>query len=165
MAYMKKLILATSLFSIALTLSCSKSETEYWWTRGQPPAPSALADKMQTRLEAAEELGSQSRSPLKSISKDIRQSLAAISKDLLKQSVDPSIREHLSQAEQLFLQLDGKLTYPSRPAYGELAGQLRSYSDKLDRNEQISREAFELFVARTFSFLADELEVASKLEG
>ena len=135
---------------ILLTSGC----TEYWRTRGQAPSVEALVERAQDRLSTAEK--SSDREKIKQTAKDLEKNLVAAYRG--KDSSE--IKQQLAQASESFATLEGKLSYGSRPAYGELSGQLRALANA----EKAKRPAVGLFAARTLFFLADELSVPAPAE-
>lgn len=142
----KLLLLGLTLFS---TSSCS----DYWWSRGQAPSPTALYHKSESKLQKSIEDNSQRRAEIANLSKDLKSSLSAV----IEQGSD-SHGSNIKRSRELFSNLEGAISYGSRPAFAELAGQLRVIEANAKSN-QFSKEAFLLYSSRVFDFLSNELSV------
>lgn len=149
---------------IILSLISLSACSEYWWTRGQPPSVESLVSRANDRLERALASNSESRAQLAPLAKDIKTELLSAFQIL---AFDSNLREnsqliaHLEKAREDFINLEGKLSFGSRPAYGELSGQFRAFEGTIspDDRSKLSFSSFGLFVSRTLFFLANELSV------
>lgn len=149
--------IALILFS-ALSLSACN---EYWRTRGQPPSVQKLLERSQSRLSEAREENETSRTELSLLSKKIEKSLLAVAKSLesAEAKENGQLLKSLSEASDNFIALEGKVSIGSRAALGELAGQMRTFSETASQGNSLAPKAFGLFTARTMFFLANELSV------
>lgn len=136
---------------------------DYWWSRGQPPAPSKVLDRSITRLN--DELTRTPRSELQPLATQIKEELLRAANALkgessLSPKADaPSFVDALEKTSAQFQALEGKLSWGSRPPYGELSGQLRALTEDARKGVNIDAPAFEIFAAHTAFFLANELTV------
>ena len=151
-------VLLISLFSSA----CS----EYWWTRGQPPAVSTLLKRQQETLEASLDQYAEQRPALAKSSKEVQLKLLAILESGAKGQTQ-SLPEQFSALVGIFHSLEAEVSFGSRAAISELSGQLRAFSTAAAASGspaaemRLDPEAFGLFSARTFAFLANELKVSA----
>ena len=138
---MKKTALILSSLVLA---SC----TDYWWSRGQAPSVEELLSRSDKKLNAVLENNSR---------KDISNFADIIKKSLLQavENKDQTLSA-LESAEETFYNLEGKLSYGSRPAYGELAGQLRTFIKQAKKGE-VSEKGLGLYTSRVMDFLTNEL--------
>ncbi len=129
----------------------------YWWQRGQPKSVSQLLDESTTRLTEAVAQYQTKRNELiplaTSIEKNLQTTLISV------QQKDAKISDNLNQTELAMLELEGKLSVGSRSAYGELSSELRAFADQASAGAEIKQEAFGLYTARIFFFLANELSM------
>ena len=136
-----------------VSVLCLTACTEYWWTRGQPPAVSTLYARAKSQLNLAHNENPYNRGPVIKISSQLQSSLSRALNSLHKGEIS---EKALSSSRQSFIEIERHLSMGSRPAYGELTGQFRVMTkDK----EALSPLAFELFTARVYLFLASELSV------
>ena len=135
----------------------------YWWQRGQPKSVTQLLDGSQAKLNAALDSFKSTRPEIAPIVKDLQGSLLKVKGQLAAKPQQANVAAELVKSEELMMGLEGKLSVGSRAAYGELAAQLRSFSDRVNSGQQLNDAAFNstfgLFTARTLSFLANELSV------
>ncbi|MCB0324459.1 MAG: hypothetical protein KDD69_12845 [Bdellovibrionales bacterium] len=141
--------------SLFLLSGCS----EYWWTRGQPPGVEQLVARSQQRLHDARQARSAAREDVAAASERVEKSLLTTLEIVAQDARDGRVLEQLQSATDGFLALEGKLSVGSRAAYGELAGQMRSFSQAASEGKGIGQSTFGLFTARTLFFLANELRV------
>lgn len=130
--------------------------TEYWWQRGQPPGVEKLLKRSQERLASSLTSGATQRPDVAPVAEQIQTSLNAALSAVAK---GEDAKGHLSGAADAFLALEGKLSPGSRPAYGELSGQLRVFNAGAPGSPEDVSAALGLFAARTFFFLSNELTV------
>lgn len=69
------------------------------------------------------------------------------------------LKGNLAAIRGSFYDLEGRLSFGSRPAYGEFLGQLKGFEDIARQNGTVDTNVFTLYSARVFFFLSDELEV------
>ncbi len=155
--FVRSLSLAALLLSSLGLSACN----EYWRTRGQPPSVQTLIERSQTRLSEAREQNETNRTELSLLSKKLEKSLLAVAKNLetSEASEDGRLLNSLSEASEHFMALEGKVSIGSRAALGELAGQMRAFSETASKGDALAPKAFGLFSARTMFFLANELSV------
>jgi hypothetical protein len=148
-------LLAASAISLTMTAGC----TEYWWQRGQPPAVATLLTRSKQKLDDSLTQYRAARPQVATVAaeleKNMNQALALADKNAASAEVLP----HLKQVRGHMMSLEGKLSWGSRPAHGELNGELRSFVDQAERGEQVSKSALGLYSARVYTFLANELSV------
>lgn len=138
----KRLVILSVLFAFS---SC----TDYWWSRGQAPAVEELLSRSERKLDNAVIEHSTRRKEFAAIAEEVKLALLGSIED----------RSKVSSANKSFLKLEGRISYGSRPAYGELSGQLRVFENK-SGTKNFPKEAFTLYVSRVFDFLANEFETA-----
>ena len=135
----------------------------YWWQRGQPKSPAELYTQAGEKLQNSVEQFKSTRPDIASAAADIRGALNAAYGGLDKGTDAGAISAELSKAETSWMALEGKLSVGSRAAYGELAGELRAFNEKLqggqDPKDEGFRESLRLYSARVYSFLANEISV------
>lgn len=148
-------LIATLLLTVTTVLTGC---TEYWWTRGQPPAVNTLITRSHTRLQEALKQHQSTRSELVPVVNEIESSLTN-SLASLEQGSPTDTAAALEKAKQAFMQLEGKLSIGSRASYGELSGQLRVLASA-ENAKQPDPGALGLFTARTYFFLANEFAMA-----
>lgn len=148
------------LFILVFTVFSFSACTDYWWSRGQPPSVAQLYSRAEAKLNTAlvEE---------KARRKDIFKQVTSIKANLgqayslAKQNKNSAVSSQLEIVLNSFYDLEEKLSYGSRPAYGELSGQLRTIKNSLQFNKKLNVSALGLFTARTFFLLADEMRSLS----
>lgn len=141
---MKKVLL---LFLALSFVGCS----EYWWSRGQAPSVESLVNRASERLSS-----NAARRP------DVYPSFKKVQEALISAYEGESRQKvvaNLDRADEAFSELGRKLSYGSRPAYGELSGQLRALRTQVSEQEKVEKSTIGLFTARTLFFFADELTV------
>ena len=126
--------------------SCS----EYWWTRGQPPSPSEILKRAQSRVEENKEKYSDKRPEISKIAEKIVSETSSLSSE--------NLTDALNTLENTFTGLEGQLSYGSRPPFNELSGQLRAMKEN-SKNGTVSEEAVKLYFARVLFFLSSEMRV------
>lgn len=137
---------------------CLGACSEYWWTRGQPPAPSTLLTRAQTNLSSAREEFSQSRADIADISVRYEESMRSMLDSVSKNSPLSETLSNMQSAQKVFAELEGHLSIGSRAAFGELSAQLRKLAHDVSKPDTpTSVQTYDLFAARSFSFLAREL--------
>lgn len=155
------IVLSPLLLLIFLCAGCS----EYWWTRGQPPANDTLLKRSGERLETALSMRGEYRPELAPLARSIRSNLELVRSSLgqaarsTEQAPEGSNAGGMQALEKDFISLESKLSAGSRPAYAELAGQLRAFTSQLTSNDGLNENGFNLFSARVQFFLASELDV------
>lgn len=141
--------------------------TEYWWTRGQPPSTAALYRQARSELLSANSLSRTKRPELAVLSDTVEKSLSSILQELAgskggeNQACKESAISYFSSAEISLLELEPQLSYGSRPAYGELAGQFRRFQESCRSKHHLEYTAFGLFASRMLKFLASEISVSA----
>jgi len=135
----------------------------YWWQRGQPKSPAELYTQMGEKLQSSVEQYKNARPDIAAAAADIRGALNAAYGALDTGSDAAAIAANLTKVEDSWMGLEGKLSVGSRAAYGELAGELRAFTEKLhngqDPKDEAFRESLRLYSARVYSFLANEITV------
>jgi hypothetical protein len=135
----------------------------FWWNRGQPKSVAELLSNSQDKLTAALKNSESSRAELVPLARGLEQQLLDTRNKLLSSGTQQDMQTELTKTEHAMMTLEGKLSVGSRAAYGELAGELRTFSEKVQAGQQLDdpdfRSAFSLYTARTLSFLANELSV------
>lgn len=132
------------------TASCS----DYWWSRGEVPSPKDLYNKSEAKLQTFIHDNSKKRAEIASISSQMISALSSVI-ELESDKKDSNILHSI----EIFSNLDGIISYGSRPAYAELAGELRAFASQA-REKKLSKEAFLLYSSRVFDFLSNELSVS-----
>jgi hypothetical protein len=147
---------------IALLLLINLSAcSEYWWTRGQPPATSTIYSRAEARFDSVVGESKTNVPELTNLALSIKKSLDDVVGNSPKNS--KAISEALNRTTNDFIKLDNNISYGSRPAYGELSGQLRSLNRIVQSGEMPKSYQLNLFAARSLFFLSDELSVSSQL--
>lgn len=135
----------------------------YWWQRGQPKSAAQLLEHSQTKLTDNLSSYSSQRPDIAPDAEGIQASLTAAYQRVIAGGKPEEVSVQLGKTQEKFIDIEAKLSIGSRAAYGELAGQLRTLSEKLrsgqDLGEEGFREAFGLYTSRVLSFLANELSV------
>ncbi len=137
---------------------------DYWWQRGQPKSPDELFSMASETLKKNVERYKSARPEIASAQEQIRSSIsaAAFGDNAAQQA------SNLAAAEQQWMALEGKLSVGSRAAYGELAGELRAFSERAKAGQNVSdegfRESLKLFATRVTNFLANEISVPAPVE-
>lgn len=139
---------------LGLILITTASCSDYWWTRGQAPSPKDLYSRSESKLKTAINDNSQGKPEISEVSKGLITSLSTV----VEQGSDKSYTA-IANSIELFGNLEGNLSYGSRPAYGELSGQLRAFASQA-KEKRLSKEAFLLYSSRVFDFLSNELSVS-----
>ena len=143
---------------LLLILLSSSACTEYWWSRGQPPSPKERFSRQETNLAAALEESKSSKPELANSAARISALLSEIvNRQEKRQTETYTLLDALAVD---FMKLEGKLSYTSRPAYGELSSQIRAFQSNLREGGGFADNAFKLFAARACSFLASELRIS-----
>lgn len=150
-------------FSLVLgifCIICLSGCTEYWWSRGQPPGVSKLLTKAEKSFASSYKKRAAERKDISQTSLNIKDSLLKSISTIQKPSSKLELKNALDKTKQEFINIENNLSATSRPAFGELAGQLRKFSNA-NNNDESKQKAFELFAARTIFFLARELDSPS----
>jgi len=152
---LKKSASAASVLAI-LSLSACDS---YWWTRGQPPAPSELVKRAAESFDAELAKNQQSRAELASKAKDLKLLLVTIADQSGKAGTSRVLVSSLRDASQKFLGIEDSLSIESRPAFAELSGQLRRLTADVEKSSSVDAAVVETFVSRSLFLLSNELTV------
>ncbi|MDD2942176.1 MAG: hypothetical protein PHC51_04335 [bacterium] len=137
---------------------CLGACSEYWWTRGQPPAPSTMLSRAQTNLSSAREEFGESRADIAEISVRYEESMRSMLDSISKNSALSETISNLQSTQKIFAELEGHLSIGSRAAFGELSAQLRKLAHDISKPDaQTSLQTYDLFASRSFAFLAREL--------
>lgn len=139
---------------------------DYWWQRGQPKSTAQLLEISRGKLIANLSAFSTARPDIAPDAEAIQTSLTSaydVLSGVHSGGKKGDVSTQLAKTEERFIEIEAKLSIGSRPAYGELAGQLRVFSQKLRGGQDVSdegfREAFGLYTSRVLAFLANELSV------
>lgn len=167
---MKKQILKALLVPVVLlSISCNNETFAekwwhklpgwggYWWQRGQPKSVGQLLEQSTERLADAVGKYQTSREELVPVSANIEKTLQTTLTNL--RNKNSNVAEDFSKTESALIELEGKLSVGSRSAYGELASELRAFTEKAKSGAEIPADAFELYNARILFFLANELSM------
>jgi len=153
-----KFSLGTFLISISLLISLS-SCTEYWWTRGQPPASNEVLQRAKDRLAEVEVEYPDQRPEIADSAKKVSSHIEQIIS--LAGTNSQSTTNELEKLEQELVALEGKLSYGNRAPLSELSGQFRSFKGLILEKgaDSVPPEVFSLFGARLLFMLASEMQV------
>lgn len=151
---MKHTISLTLLLSLSSLSGCS----EYWWTRGQPPASAEILSRAQERIQEVEKSTPFERGDIVEIAKMLSSEFKSLTSDSLE---NDQMLEILKNVEQSLKSLEGKLSYGNRPPLQELSGQFRAIKEKgLNSGvESLPKESLRLFAARVLFMLSSEIKV------
>lgn len=131
----------------------------YWWQRGQPKGVNELLTDAQHKLELALSGSADERQEIIPTARGIQQSLTKAVEYTRAGRASTDVLSELNETERQMMQLEGKLSVGSRAAYGELAAQLRQFTNDAQSGHPANEGAFGLFASRTFVFLASELSM------
>ncbi len=135
----------------------------YWWQRGQPKSVAQLLDISKGKLGESLSSHASARSDIAANAEGIQTALTGAYERVLAGGKKEDVASQLGKVEDNFIDIEAKLSIGSRAAYGELAGQLRTFSERLRSGQDIGdegfREAFGLYTSRVLAFLANELSV------
>ena len=148
------------LLLILLTFSgvcLSGCDVDYWWSRGKPPTSEKLLSLSHSKLST--ELSSTTRGDIKGDFTQLEKLLIDTHSGLSQGVAGDKLKSNLAALRESFYGLEGKLSFGSRPAYGELMGQLRGFEEIAKENGTVDTNVFTLYSARVFFFLSDELAV------
>jgi hypothetical protein len=148
-------LVATLLTLIVLGLS--GCDVDYWWSRGKPPTSEKLLSLSHSKLDDI--LTSTVRSEVKGDVARLEKLLVDTHSGLKQGVAGDKLKGNLAAIRDSLYGLEGRLSYGSRPAYGELVGQLRGFEDIAKENGTVDTNVFTLYSARVFFFLSDELGV------
>lgn len=140
-----------------LTTGCS----EYWWSRGQPPRPQDLITRSVHTFREVQARRHNARPVFLAKAEALERNLLEAVVALKRPSAtgdQGDLRLSIAKVQDSFAELEGSLSFPSRPAYGELMRQSLAYLDKIKGGEVPYPPTFEMFAARTINFLAREME-------
>ena len=140
----------------ALSLSACDS---YWWTRGQPPAPSDLVKRASDSFDAELAKNAQARSDFAPKAKELKALLVTIAQQSSHRDAAEQIVPTLREASQTFLGIEDSLSIGSRPAFAELSGQLRRLTADVEKTSSVEATVVETFVSRSLFLLSNELTV------
>lgn len=154
-ASIRKLILPALVAAICL----SGCDFKYWWSRGQTKSPEQLFDYAGAKLTTARETFGEKRPEIRIMADAVETHLKLALESAGTTPAAPELGQLFETLTNDFIALGSKVSIGSRAAYGELAGQLRSFSKQLSAEKSVDAKSFELFAARTLSFLASELSV------
>jgi hypothetical protein len=87
--------------------------------------------------------------------------LDATLRDISSKKPSDQIAINLQSLEKQYLNLSGKLSIGSRPAFAELSSQLRAMSESYGKGQAVTTEAATLYAARTKMLLASEMAMAA----
>jgi hypothetical protein len=143
----------SSLFLLTLN-SCS----EYWWTRGQPPASSEILSRAKSRvIEVHQDLPSE-RPEIYLLADSLSSEFNIITSEDTKSK---QLSGSFSKIEEALYSLEGKLSYGNRAPLQELSGQFRALKEKglTVGFENLPKESLKLFGARVLFMLSSEMKV------
>ena len=149
---MSSSIKLTILTLAILTSSCS----DYWWERGQPPHPEKLLQSAGKVLVESQQANAGSRDDIATDIEKISSKINALSDHLAADSTAGDSNELVKDVSSSLAELEGKISVPSRAAYGELAGQWRLWAKKDISNTSFT-PALQLLSSRTLRFMAREI--------
>lgn len=153
-----KFSLGSFLLSISLLVSLS-SCTEYWWTRGQPPASNEVLQRAIDRLAEVEVEYPDKRPEIAEAAKKFSSHIEQIIS--LAGTNPKSTTSVLEKLELELMALEGKLSYGNRAPLSELSGQFRSFKGLILEKgpNSVPSEVFSLFGARLLFMLSSEMKV------
>lgn len=146
---------------LLLTLCISGCDVEYWWSRGKPPTSEKLLTLSHSKLQQS--FLTTSRAEIKPEFLELEKLLTETRLGLTQGVAGDKLKSNLSSIRQGMYGLEGKLSFGSRPAYGELLSQLRGFEDIARENGNVDTNVFTLYSARVFFFLSDELGVPAPI--
>jgi hypothetical protein len=141
------------LFVLSLN-ACS----EYWWTRGQPPASSEILSRAKSRvIEVHQDLPSE-RPEIYTLADSLSNEFNIITSEGTKSN---QLSSSFMRIEEVLYSLEGKLSYGNRPPLQELSGQFRALKEKglTVGFENLPKESLRLFGARVLFMLSSEMKV------
>lgn len=147
------------LFLLTILLTSLTGCDRYWWTRGQPPSSEELLSRATAGFDEQVTISNESRKDIAQTTKDLRDHLITASKHVSRPENLRPLREELATVEDLFNQLQQRVSIESRAPIAELSGQLRAIQTKSEKGEVVEPAVFELFASRTLFLLANELTV------
>lgn len=149
---------------LLLATASTGCDTEYWWSRGQPPAVRTVLQRSEVRVNEALEQRSAARPEIAQVVKAVQQELLSTSKTLTVAAEEEQSAAALTEAtaalkkvQESFLSLDGKLAITNRIPFHELASELRVFLSLAAEGQPVDDEAFALFSSRVLFFFAEEL--------
>lgn len=143
-----------SLLLIVSLNACS----EYWWTRGQPPASSEILSRAKERvIEVHRDLPSE-RPEIFTLADSLSNEFYIITSE---QSKSKQLSTSFNKIEEALYSLEGKLSFGNRPPLQELSGQFRALKEKgLNVGfENLPKESLRLFGARVLFMLSSEMKI------
>ncbi len=143
---------------ISLCLMSFSACSEYWWTRGQPPATADIFARAQERvLEMQQELPAE-RADIQQVASSLSTEFQTVTADKISTQ---EMHESFNRIEASLISLEGKMSYGNRPPLQELSGQFRALKEKgLSVGfENLPKEALRLFGARVLFMLSSEIKV------
>ena len=132
---------------------------EYWRSRGQPPSVTTLLTRSSANLEQNVANFGKSRAEVVPVFQEINASLDSVVDLARKNSAPETLTPQFEKLAGTFIGLEEKLSLGSRPAYGELSGELRALAADNREKKRTNPSTIGLFAARTKNFLASELSV------
>jgi len=156
---MKTTALSPLLFTIlTLCLTClTGCDVDYWWSRGKPPTSEKLLSLSNSKLD--DQLVATSRAEVKDDVAKLRKHLVDTHSGLTQGVAGDKLKGSLGAIRDSLYGLEGRLSFGSRPAYGELLGQLRGFEEIARESGTVDTNVFTLYSARVLFFLSDELGV------
>jgi hypothetical protein len=148
---MKKIL---PLFLLFFLNACS----EYWWTRGQPPASSEILVQAQKRVEEVKVELPTERPEIQKYADLLSMEFQSITSDQL---TSENMQQSFSKIEEILISLEGKLSYGNRAPLQELSGQFRALKNMglSSGFENLPKESLRLFGARVLFMLSSEIRV------
>ena len=149
-----KIIKLGLISSIVFLTGC---DLDYWWSRGKPPTSNKLISLSSAKMD--KRFNKSDRNEVKEDFSKIKALLTATHDGLGQGVHGDKLKSNLSQLKSMLAGLEGKLSFGSRPPYGELVGQLRGFQQIANESGTVDVDVFSLYTARVFFFMADELSV------
>jgi hypothetical protein len=143
---------------VLMVLSLSACDVEYWWSRGKPPSSDKLVSVSQQQLENA--IKDPTRPEIVEEFKKLHSKFQETNAALAQGIGGDKFKQSLAGLREGLINLEGKLSYGSRPAYGELMGQMDGFEQLANQLGTVDRSVFSLYTARVYFFLANELTVS-----
>lgn len=123
------------------------------WNRGQTPAPDTLLKRANEQFESTFHLRAAERH---AVARSFVSGVSVLNNAVKAHRDGKRPSAELARLRTIFLELEGNLAYGSRPAFGELSGQLRVLIERVRAKEDLGPE-LELFAARTIFLWSSDL--------
>jgi hypothetical protein len=132
--------------------------SEYWWTRGQPPASAEILVRAQERVLEMRDSYPSERPEIQALADVLSTEFQILTADDISSD---RLHQSFQKIEESLISLEGILSYGNRPPLQELSGQFRALKERgvTSGFDNLPKESLRLFGARVLFMLSSEIKV------